>query len=339
MTTLKKMTLGAMVSATLTTSVSAAPVLEPSTQSFIDALAAQSGPPIYTLSPADARNVLAGAQSKPVARLPAEIENRDFPVGPTGSVKVRIVKPQHVKGPLPVVMYFHGGGWVLGDADTHDRLIREIANGAHAAVVFVDYDRSPESKYPVPVEQAYAATEYVAQHGPELGVDATRMAVAGDSVGGNMAAAVTLLAKGRHGPVFRYQVLFYPVTDANFEDGSYQEFASGPWLTKPAMEWFWNAYAPNAEDRRKITASPLRATIDDLKGLPPALVITDENDVLRDEGEAYARKLIHAGVRVTATRYLGTIHDFVMLNALADSPATRDAIQQANDALRGAFRR
>jgi acetyl esterase len=324
----------AMASAAFATSVGAAPVLEPTTQGFIDALAAQSGPPIYTLAPGDARNLLAEVQSRPTAKLPARIENRTLPVGPTGSVKVRIVKPEHAGGPLPVVMYFHGGGWVLGDADTHDRLIREIANGAHVAVVFVEYDRSPDAKYPVPVEQAYAATEYVAKHGRELGVEPSRMAVAGDSVGGNMTAAVTLLAKQRHGPALRYQVLFYPVTDADFDDGSYQEFANGPWLTKPAMEWFWNAYAPNVEDRKNVTASPLRATIESLKGLPPALVITDENDVLRDEGEAYAKKLIEAGVRVTATRYVGTIHDFVMLNALADSPATRAAIRQATDALR-----
>ncbi|WP_258879042.1 alpha/beta hydrolase [Paraburkholderia sp. BL6669N2] len=234
-------------------------------------------------------------------------------------------------------MYFHGGGWVLGDTSTHDRLIREIANGANAAVVFVDYDRSPEAQYPVPIEQAYAATEYVARHGRELGVDSSRMAVAGDSVGGNMTAAVTLLAKERRGPQLRYQVLFYPVTDANFDDASYKEFAEGPWLTRAAMQWFWNAYAPNASDREKITASPLRATQEDLKELPPALVITDENDVLRDEGEAYARNLMQAGVKVTATRYLGTIHDFVMLNALADTPAARAAIAQADDALRHAL--
>nr|WP_241991715.1 alpha/beta hydrolase [Paraburkholderia sp. RAU2J] len=164
-------------------------------------------------------------------------------------------------------MYFHGGGWVLGDTNTHDRLIREIANGAHAAVVFVDYDRSPEAQYPVPIEQAYAATEYVARHGRELGIDPSRMAVAGDSVGGNMTAAVTLLAKERRGPQLRYQVLFYPVTDANFDDASYKEFAEGPWLTRAAMQWFWNAYAPNASDREKITASPLRATQEDLNWL------------------------------------------------------------------------
>ncbi|MGF6553042.1 acetyl esterase [Paraburkholderia youngii] len=325
--------IGAAASALFATSVLAAPVLEPGTQQFIDALSAHAGPPIYTLSPSDARNVLAGAQSKPVALMAAHIESRVLPVGPTGSVKVRLVKPAHNSGTLPVIMYFHGGGWVLGDENTHDRLVREIANGARAAVVFVDYDRSPEAKYPVPLEQAYAATEYVAQHAEEFGVDAARMAVVGDSVGGNMAAAVTLLAKERHGPQLRYQVLFYPVTDANFDDASYKEFANGPWLTRAAMQWFWDAYAPDAGDRGKITASPLRATEEELKGLPPALVITDENDVLRDEGEAYARKLMQAGVKVTATRYLGTIHDFVMLNALADTPATRAAILQANDAL------
>jgi acetyl esterase len=337
MNTLKKLTLALAASSALASSAHAAPVLEPVTQGFIDNLAAHAGPPIYTLSPADARNVLAGAQSQPVAKLPAHIEDRVLPVGPTGKVSIRIVKPEGAKGVLPAVMYFHGGGWVLGDKNTHDRLIREIANGAHAAVIFVDYDRSPEVKYPVPIEQAYAATEYVAKHPQAFGVDPTRIAVAGDSVGGNMTAAVTLLAKERGGPALRYQVLFYPVTDANFDDGSYNEFANGPWLTKPAMKWFWDAYAPSAADRAQITASPLRASLDQLKGLPPALVITDEDDVLRDEGEAYARKLTQAGVRVTAARYDGTIHDFAMLNALASTPATRAAVQQANAALRGAF--
>jgi len=191
----------------------------------------------------------------------------------------------------------------------------------------------------VPIEEAYAATRYVADHAREFNVDASRIAVAGDSVGGNMAAAVTLLAKERGGPALRAQVLFYPVTDANFDDGSYNEFANGPWLTRDAMKWFWDAYAPNAADRAKVTASPLRASIDELKGLPPALVITDENDVLRDEGEAYARKLTEAGVPVTSVRYNGTIHDFVMLNALAETPATRAAIAQANATLKAALKK
>ena len=289
------------------------------------------------MSPDAARDVLAGAQAQPVAKLPAAIEDTTFPVGPTGSVRIRLVRPQGASGTLPVVMHFHGGGWILGDKETHDRMTREIAVGANAAVVFVDYDRSPEARYPVAIEQAYAATKYVAEHGRELAVDPTRLALVGDSVGGNMAAAITLMAKERGGPKIAFQVLFYPVTDANFETGSYNAFADGPWLTRPAMEWFWNAYLPDVTARKQITATPLNASLEQLKGLPDALVIVDENDVLRDEGEAYARKLAQAGVRVTSVRYNGTIHDFVLLNALADTPAVRSALQQANDALRAAL--
>jgi acetyl esterase len=204
-------------------------------------------------------------------------------------------------------------------------------------VVFVDYERSPEAHYPVAIEQAYAATKYVAEHGRELAVDPTRLAIVGDSVGGNMAAAVTLMAQERGGPKIAFQVLFYPVTDADFDTGSYHAFADGPWLTKPAMEWFWNAYLPDVAARQQITATPLNASLEQLKGLPDALVIVDENDVLRDEGEAYARKLAQAGARVTSVRYNGTIHDFVLLNGLADTPAVRSALQQANYALRSAL--
>ncbi|HWT98589.1 MAG TPA: alpha/beta hydrolase [Terriglobales bacterium] len=312
--------------------------LEPTTQHFIDALAAKGGAAIYTLSPANARNVLAGAQSGPVAKLPADIEAKTLPVGPTGKTKVYVVRPAGAKGTLPVVMYFHGGGWVLGDESTHDRLIRQIANGAHATVVFVDYERSPEAKYPVAIEQDYAATKYVAEHAKEFNVDPKRLAIAGDSVGGNMTAVVALLAKERSGaPKIAYQVLFYPVTDANFEDGSYTQFANGPWLTKAAMKWFWDAYLPDEAARKQPTVTPLNASLEQLKGLPAALVITDENDVLRDEGEAYARKLAQAGVTVTAVRYNGTIHDFVMLNAVADTPAAKGAVDQATAALRKAF--
>jgi acetyl esterase len=289
------------------------------------------------LSPDAARDVLAGAQAQPVAKLPAAIEDTTFPVGPTGSVRIRIVRPQGASGARPVVMHFHGGGWILGDKDTHDRMTREIAVGADATVVFVDYERSPEAHYPVAIEQAYAATKYVAEHGRELAVDPKRLAIVGDSVGGNMAAAVTLMAKERGGPKIAFQVLFYPVTDANFDTGSYDAFADGPWLTRPAMQWFWNAYLPDVAARQQITATPLNASLEQLKGLPDALVIVDENDVLRDEGEAYARKLSQAGVRVTSVRYNGTIHDFVLLNALTDTPAVRGALQQANDALRAAL--
>jgi acetyl esterase len=312
-------------------------VLEPATQAFMDQLTAAGGPPIYTLSPADARAVLTGAQAIPVDKPPARIEDTTFPVGPTGSVRIRIVRPEGASGVLPVVMHFHGGGWILADKETHDRMTREIAVGAKATVVFVDYDRSPEARYPVAIEQAYAATKYVAEHGPELKVDPNRLAIVGDSVGGNMAAAVTLMAKERRGPKIRFQVLFYPVTGADFATGSYQTFADGPWLTKAAMEWFWDAYLPDVGKRKEITATPLNASLEQLKGLPEALVIVDENDVLRDEGEAYARKLAQAGVRVTAVRYNGTIHDFVLLNAIAGTPAVRGALAQANQALRAAL--
>jgi acetyl esterase len=313
----------------------AQPTLELHTQQFIDSLA--GAPPIYTLSPADARAVLTRAQCIPVGRPSAQIEDMALPVGPTGSVPIRVIRPVGGAEVLPVVMYFHGGGWVLGDRDTHDRVIREIAVGAEAAVVFVDYDRSPEARYPIAIEQAYAATLYVADNAAELRIDPLRLAVAGDSVGGNMAAAITLLSKHRRGPKIGFQVLFYPVTDAGFDTLSYAHFADGPWLTKRAMEWFWDAYLPDPDARKQPTATPLNASLDQLSGLPEALVIVDENDVLRDEGEAYACKLSDAGVRVTSIRYNGTIHDFVMLNALADTPATRGAIAQAVAALRGAL--
>lgn len=315
------------------------PVLEPRTKAFLDALAAKGGPQIYELSVADARKVLSDAQAGDVAKLPADIEDRKIAVGPRGEVAIRVVRPQGGTGALPVIMYFHGGGWVLGDRHTHDRLIREVANGAQAAVVFVEYTPSPEARYPVAIEEAYAATKWIAENGRSLNLDTSRMAVAGDSVGGNMAAAVTLLAKERGGPGIDFQVLFYPVTDAGFDTPSYQQFATGHFLTREGMKWFWDQYAPDKSVRNEPTASPLQASLDQLRGLPPALVINGECDVLRDEGEAYARKLIQAGVPVTATRYLGTIHDFVMLNAITDTPAPRAAITLASDMLCAAFRK
>jgi acetyl esterase len=313
------------------------PVLEPKTQAFIDAVNAQGGKPIYELSYADARKVLEDAQAAPVKKLPADIEDRVLPGGPTGEVSVTIYRPKDSRGLLPVVIYFHGGGWVLGSKRTHDRLVRELVNGTKAAFVFVNYTPSPEAQFPVPNEQAYAATKYIAEHGKEFGLDGSRLAVMGDSAGGSMAAVVTLLAKERKGPAISYQVLLYPVTDANTNNDSYLEFADGPWLTKAGMEWFWDAYTPNQEDRKKSAASPLSATVEELNGLPPTLIVVDENDVLRDEGEAYARKLIQSGVDVTAVRLLATFHDFAMLNGLADTPATRVAIQLASEKLDAAL--
>jgi acetyl esterase len=303
------------------------PVLEPTTQAFIDALAAQGGKPLYELSYGDARKVLEDAQAIDVKKLPADIEEKVFPVGPTGEVSVRIYRPAGVRGLLPVVMYFHGGGWVLGSKNTHDRLLRDLVNGANAAFVFVNYTPSPEAQFPVPVEQCYAATKYVAEHGQELGLDSSRLGLAGDSVGGYTTAVVAQLAKERNGPSIRYQVMMYPVTDSSMSQSTYKEFENGPWLTAAAMAWFWDAYAPNKKDRKTTMASPLSATLEQLRGLPPALVIVDENDILRDEGEQYARKLIEAGVEVTPLRVLATHHDYALLNALANSPATRVTVQ------------
>jgi acetyl esterase len=244
-------------------------------------------------------------------------------------VRVRIVRPASAGERLPVVMYFHGGGWALGDAATHDRLVREIAAGAQVAVVFVETSRAPEARFPVPLEEAYAATKYVAERGIDFALDGSRLAIAGDGTGGTVAAGVTLLAKARREPSIAFQLLFYPVTDSGLGSASYKAFRDGPWLTRDAMARAWNAYLPNNTARLAALASPLRASCDELRGLPAALIVTAENDVVRDEGEAYATKLADACVRVTATRYIGAMHDFVMLNALADTAAARSAIRHA----------
>lgn len=310
--------------------------VEQKTRGFLESLQQASGPPLFKLSPEQARAVLSGLQASiPVKKLPADIENRTILGGPNGTeVSIQIVRPPNNNNKtFPTIMYFHGGGWVLGGFDTHERLVREIAIGAHAAVVFVNYTPSPEAKYPVPLEQAYAATKWVSENGQTINVNSSHLAVVGDSVGGNMAAAVSLLAKDRGGPKIKYQVLFYPVTDANFDTPSYTAYQDGYFLTREAMKWFWDNYTSNQTNRKEPTVSPLQASIEQLRGLPPALIINGEFDVLRDEGEAYAHKLIEAGVPVTGLRYHGTIHDFVMLNPLADTPATRGAIEQASQML------
>jgi acetyl esterase len=226
---------------------------------------------------------------------------------------------------------------VFGNAHTHDRLVRELAVGTGAAVVFPEYALSPEARYPVAIEQNYAVARWIVTDGAAKGLDSTRLAVAGDSVGGNMAAALTLLAKQRGDLALLAQVLFYPVTDASFDTGSYHQFAEGYFLRRDGMQWFWDQYTTDPDQRAEITASPLRATLEQLRDLPPALVITGEADVLRDEGEAYANKLRQAGVPVTAVRFQGIIHDFVMLNALANTHAARAAIAQAVATLRTAL--
>ena len=313
------------------------PVLDPNVQAFLDALAAQGLPQVNEVPVEVARKVLRDAQVINVAKPSVDIQDLAIPFGPKSALPIRIVRPHGIAEPLPAVMYFHGGGWVLGDRDTHDRLIREIAVGAHAAVVFVDYTRSPEARYPAAIEESYAAIKWVSQNAATIRVDASRLAVAGDSSGANMATAAALLVKERGGPKIGFQTLFYPATDAGFDTASCRQFETGYFLTLDGLKWFWDQYAPDMTVRNQPTASPLRASVEQLRGLPPALVVTAECDVLRDEGEAYARKLIQAGVSVTATRYLGTIHGFVALNAIAQTAAARAALAQANNALRKAF--
>ena len=311
------------------------PVLEPAAQEFADATA--NPPYLFDLGPDKGRETVDEVQSGEIARPDVDITDITVPGGPSGAVSVRILRPRGTTGPLPVIVYLHGAGWVFGNAHTHDRLIRELADGANAAVVFPNYSLSPEAKYPTAIDESYATVTWIAKHGAEQNLDPTRIAIAGDSVGGNMSAALTLLAKQRGDVSFVQQVLFYPVTDANFDTDSYHQFAEGYFLRRDAMEWFWDQYTTDPAQRAEITASPLRASLDELAGLPPALVITGEADVLRDEGEAYASKLRAAGVPVDAVRYQGIIHDFVMLNALRDTHAANAAIALAIATLRAAL--
>lgn len=314
--------------------------LDPQVSGFLEQLAKQDGPPIYTLKPEDARNVLDDLQKPSVGIIPASIKDITVPFKDKEEVSARIVRPKGYAGKLPVVIYVHGGGWILGNKETHDYLIRKIANGANVAVVFVNYTPSPEAKYPVALEQIYAVADYVAKNGNKLNLDSQRMAIVGDSVGGNMATVVAQMAKDRGGPHFIKQILLYPVTDANFKTGSYKEFGDGSlWLSKKAMEWFWDAYLPDVKKRSEPYASPLRSSIDQLRGLPPALVIVDENDVLRDEGEAYAHKLMQAGVPVRAVRILGTVHDSAILAPLKDTQPTQEIIDIVNQTLMKAFKK
>jgi acetyl esterase/lipase len=315
----------------------AGPVLEPAAAAFAEATA--NSPYLFELPPAEGRKAVDEVQSGEIGKPAVDEEWITVSGGPTGSVRVRIVRPAGARGVLPVVLYIHGAGWVFGNARTHDRLVRELAVGANAAVVFPEYDLSPEARYPVAIEQNYAVAQWVVAQGATKDLDGTRLAVAGDSVGGNMTAALTLMAKERGDVPLVQQVLFYPVTDANFDTPSYEQFATGYFLRRDGMQWFWDQYTTDEKERAQITASPLRATTEQLTGLPPALVLTGEADVLRDEGEAYANKLREAGVPVTAVRFQGVIHDFVMLNALRETHAAEAAIALATLILRGALHR
>ena len=300
-------------------------------QAFLNVLNSGNGKPMEQLTPQEARQILIGAQ-KGVTLPSAQVSEKIITVNGQ-SITLKIVKPENATGTLPVFMFFHGGGWVLGDFPTHERLIRDLVRSSGAAAVYVDYTPSPEAHFPVAINQAYEATKWVAEHGQEIGVDGSRLGLVGNSVGGNMVASVALQARQFNGPKIRYNVMLWPVTDANFNNASYNQYENGYFLTKNMMKWFWDNYTTSASDRNNILASPLRATTEQLKGFPQTLIQTAELDVLRDEGEAFGRKLDAAGVPVTVTRYNGMIHDYGLLNPLSQEPTVRTALEQAGAAL------
>ena len=300
------------------------PFLDNITQTFIDNIESREGKPLYEITPEEAREFLSDLQKEFYSPIQAKTEDINIFCPVSGDISVRLVRPEnYTNEKLPLIIYCHGGGWVMGDADAFDMTVRTIANHTNSVVGFINYPRSPEFQYPDALNQIYDAIKYFAQNGSDYNIDSERIAIAGDSAGGNMAASAVIKIKKEGGPKLRFQALIYPVTDAEMNTESYKEFKNGPWLSKKAMEYFWDSYVPEKNKRKEIYVSPLKAEIEDLYGLPPALIITAENDVLRDEGEAYARKLIEAGVDTACVRINNTCHDFILLNALRESKATK----------------
>lgn len=300
------------------------PNLDNITQAFIDEIENRGGKPLYDITPDEARHFLYNLQQEFHSNIEAYTENITIFSTTAGDISVRLIRPgNHIDEKLPVIIYCHGGGWVMGDADTYDMTIRTIANHTKSVVAFINYPRSPEFQYPDALNQISATIKHFAENGSDYNIDTQRIAIAGDSAGGNMAAAAAIKNQKEGGIKLCFQALIYPVTDSDMNTDSYKEYKDGPWLSKKAMEYFWNSYIPDKNKRKYLFVSPLKADIEDLCGLPPTLIITAENDVLRDEGEAYARKLIEAGVDTACVRINNTCHDFILLNALRESMATK----------------
>lgn len=302
--------------------------LSPEVKIFLSALNT-GGPGIETLSPIAARKVLFDAQAAVKVDYSGIEETEKLIQADGFSIRLNIVKPQGTTGILPVFIYIHGGGWVLGDYPTHRRMVRDLVTDSGAAAVFVNYTPTPDAQYPQAVNEIYAATKWVAENGAEIGVDGSRLAVVGNSVGGNMTAVTCLKAKENNGPAIKTAIMLWPIVDADFSTGSYQQFGKDRFLTTTLMSWMYDMYIPELDKRKDVYASPLQASIEQLRGLPPTLIIVAENDVLRDEGEAYGRKLSEAGVSATTVRYNGVIHDFGLLNGLATIPQTVDLFRQS----------
>jgi len=305
------------------------PRLSRETKAFLKVLNSGDGPPLETLPPLEARQVLVEAQASVNVDL-SGIEESEKTITADGySIALNIVRPEGATGILPVFIFIHGGGWVLGDYPTHKRMVRDLVVLSGFAGIFVNYTRTPDAQYPQAINEIYAATKWVAEHGEEIGVDGKNLAVVGNSVGGNMTAVTALMAKAKGGPQIKLQIMMWPIVDADFETESYHQFGEKRFLTTPLMKWMYDMYIADPEKRQDIYASPLQATLEQLQGLPPALIQVAENDILRDEGEAYGRKLDEAGVPVTTIRYNGMIHDFGLLNGLAELPAVRSLFIQA----------
>ncbi|WP_130736063.1 alpha/beta hydrolase [Flavobacterium sp. J27] len=313
------------------------PNISKNTRLFLEALNSGDGPPLEKLTPKEARQVLVDAQ-KSVTYDYSDIEESEREITQDGqTITIHIMKPKGTKGNLPVFMFFHGGGWVLGDYPTHKRLVRDLVVGSGAVAVFPDYTPTPDAQFPVAINQGYAATKWVAENGNEIGVDGSRLAVAGNSVGGNMSTVVALMAKENKGPKLAFQLLLWPLVDSDTSRPSYKKYGQDRFLTTPIMEWMWDMYIPNPEDRKQKYVSPVNASLEELKGLPPALIQVAENDILYDEGIAYGRKLDEAGVPVTITVYNGMIHDYGMLNPLSHIPGVQEALTQATAVLKEAL--
>ncbi|MGO9084636.1 MAG: alpha/beta hydrolase [Terriglobales bacterium] len=313
------------------------PRIDPQVRAFLAEFNKDSSP-FWELPQPKPQDILTALQNKTPVDM-SGVDTMEQTITQDGrSVKLYIMKPQRVSGKPGVLLFIHGGVWIVGNFQNHQRLLRDLVVGSGQIGVFVEYTPLPEARYPTQMEESYAALKWVAAHAADFGADGSRIAIAGNSVGGNMAAALTLMAKDQNGPKIALQVLFIPATDASVDTESYHEFGTGRFLARAFMKYGWDLYAPDEKTRNSPYVSPLRASNEELQGLPAALVVTAENDPLRDEGEAYARRLKDAGVAVTATRYNGMIHDFVLLNAIHDVPGVQAAIQQANDAIREALK-
>ncbi|NMO90931.1 alpha/beta hydrolase [Actinomycetospora sp. TBRC 11914] len=302
------------------------PVLDPACARLVHAL--QGPPQLHQLGTQDGREALRELQDDVVAGPGVEADLHTAAAGPRGLVGFLVVRPAGVPGPLPAVLHLHGGRFTAGDADTHGRLIRALATGVRAAVVVPEFTRVPEARYPVAVEEAYATLLWAVDHAGDLGLDPGRVAVSGDCTGATTATVLAVLAGRRAGPRLVAQLLFYPWADPRCDLPSHREFADLPVLPSGATRWYWEQYAGRVEDLDDPAFAPARAPRADLVGLPPALVVTAEVDVVRDEAEAYARAMTEAGVAVTCTRYLGVVHDFVTLRPLQEMPAARAALRQ-----------